>query len=387
MPASWASAGVGYWQLTHGISLEHALHQRAELRPGEREPLRRRSPKPSRVFSGASIAIQRVHVLQRVPVDRRRLGEQLLRRFAPPRARSYGQPPKLNAQDRVRAAPRDLARELLEQRPGERRRADEHLPARLDVEAALDEQAGVLLDAWIHRRPPTLSKTRGADGAPLSFRLLLCLAPADDQLDREAPALDRARPRALADHAADSPSSARGECGRPSSALGGSSSSPVRASAPITLGTRQRSPAAVVEAEAGWWWRRWRRRRWRWGRRWRWRRWGEVAVVAVEEVAAVEAAVEVVAEVEEVVGRRRWRRRRGGGGGARRQRPHVGAAAARPGRERRGAAVDLHVPDHRVRHAVLEAVPDRRVRRDVVGVVEAPVRAGEHLLRECSGWR
>ena len=71
---------------------------------------------------------------------------------------------------------------------------------------------------------------------------------------------------------------------------------------------------------------------------------------------------------------RRWRP-------SARQRPHVGATASRPDRERRRAAVDLHVPDHRVRQPVLEPEPDRRGHRDVVGVVQAPVGSGEDLLR------
>ena len=108
---------------------------------------------------------------------------------------------------------------------------------------------------------------------------------------------------------------------------------------------------------------------------------GEEAVV--EEAVVVVAEVEVAAEVvvaavvvaAEVVGR--WRRRRP----CARQRPHVGAAASRPGRERRRAAVDLQVPDHRVRHPVLESEPGRRGCRDVVGVVDAPVGSGEDLLR------
>jgi len=81
--------------------------------------------------------------------------------------------------------------------------------------------------------------------------------------------------------------------------------------------------------------------------------------------------------------RRRWRRRRWW-----RWRPcaiqrrHPGATPTRPRRERRRAAVDLEIPDHRVRHAVVESEPGRRRDRDVIRVVHAPVRPGEDLCRD-----
>ena len=97
--------------------------------------------------------------------------------------------------------------------------------------------------------------------------------------------------------------------------------------------------------------------------------------------------------VYEVVvrGRRRWRRRWRRRRRRRRrrwwrpgavQRRHPGAAPARPRRDRRRAAVDLEIPDHRVRHAVVEPEPGRRRGGDVVRVVHAPVRPGEDLSRD-----
>ena len=73
--------------------------------------------------------------------------------------------------------------------------------------------------------------------------------------------------------------------------------------------------------------------------------------------------------------------------GAGGQRPGIGAPAARPERQGGEAAINGHVPDHHVGQAGVEALPGRRVGGDVVGVVEAPVGAGEDLLRDSAGWR
>jgi hypothetical protein len=80
--------------------------------------------------------------------------------------------------------------------------------------------------------------------------------------------------------------------------------------------------------------------------------------------------------------RRTWRRR----GSWRRRRPagqwiDVGAAAACPDRESSATPVNLHVPYHRVRQTVLETLPRRGSYCDVIGKVNAPVRAGIDLLR------
>src|SRR5690349_19006789 len=76
----------------------------------------------------------------------------------------------------------------------------------------------------------------------------------------------------------------------------------------------------------------------------------------------------------------------GGGGGAadrtRRQRPYIGAARAGEEGKRGEAAVDSHVPDHDVRQARVEALPNGGGGIDVIGVVEAPVATREDLLRE-----
>ena len=73
---------------------------------------------------------------------------------------------------------------------------------------------------------------------------------------------------------------------------------------------------------------------------------------------------------------RSWRRRRPAG-----QCKGVGAATACPDREGGATPVNLHVPDHRVRQAVFETLPRRGCYRDVIGEVNAPVRAGKDLLR------
>ena len=62
------------------------------------------------------------------------------------------------------------------------------------------------------------------------------------------------------------------------------------------------------------------------------------------------------------------------------QRINIGAATARPDRERGGAAVDLHVPHHRVRDTVLKAQPGWRRYRYVVGIVNAPVCPSVNLV-------
>ena len=57
--------------------------------------------------------------------------------------------PHRRAQQGVGAAPPDLPADLLEQRPGRRVAHDEHLPVRLDVDAAFDEQGGQAFDAGV----------------------------------------------------------------------------------------------------------------------------------------------------------------------------------------------------------------------------------------------
>jgi hypothetical protein len=71
-----------------------------------------------------------------------------------------------------------------------------------------------------------------------------------------------------------------------------------------------------------------------------------------------------------------WRRRRSAG-----QRIDIGTAAACPDRETCATPVNLHVPYHRVWQTVFETLPRRGCYRDVVGKVNAPVRAGIDLLR------
>src|SRR5581483_2547721 len=57
---------------------------------------------------------------------------------------------EVHPQERVGALLRDQPGELVQRRPGPRLRADQHLPAGLDVEAALDQQLRVRGDARIY---------------------------------------------------------------------------------------------------------------------------------------------------------------------------------------------------------------------------------------------
>src|SRR5207249_2220590 len=74
--------------------------------------------------------------------------------------------------------------------------------------------------------------------------------------------------------------------------------------------------------------------------------------------------------------RRRWCWTRHTAG----QRESICAATACPDRERRGAAVDLHVPHHRVRDTVLKAQPGWRSHGNIIRVVNPPVCARKNLL-------
>ena len=136
-------------------------------------------------------------------------------------------------------------------------------------------------------KPPTDDRKGPAFAGPSSssHRLLfwLSLPPADDQLDREAAAPDRARPRALADHAPAQRAPGANAADAADRAVGPADPRPRDA---------EPEPDHARHAAAG---RRWRRR-WR---RWR-RRWVAVAAAAVA-VAVAEVAVAVGAEVAEAV--------------------------------------------------------------------------------------
>ena len=118
MPASCASAGVGYWQPTHGsVSAE----QRAPC--GLREACcssrirSRRDVGRRRGCSRARRSRRARRRSERVLVDRRGLRQQLFgRRVAPSRAVGRG-PAEGQAQERVGAALGDHRADLLEQRP------------------------------------------------------------------------------------------------------------------------------------------------------------------------------------------------------------------------------------------------------------------------------
>ena len=65
-------------------------------------------------------------------------------------------PEKLSWTSGDRLATPDRAHDLLDQWARERAADDDDLPARLDVDAALDEKACVLLDTWISHCSPLL---------------------------------------------------------------------------------------------------------------------------------------------------------------------------------------------------------------------------------------
>ena len=93
---------------------------------------------------------ERVGLLPDAPLQRRRDAQRLERRGARERAADQLE---RHLEQRIGAAPRDLLEHRLDERPGERRRAHLHLPARLNAHRALDEQAGVVVDPGItHER-------------------------------------------------------------------------------------------------------------------------------------------------------------------------------------------------------------------------------------------
>ena len=87
---------------------------------------------------------ERVRRLELVDEQRRRPREELERRLADPAERWASKPSNETRKQRVRAAARNRRADLLEQGPGQRIAADEHLPAGLDTEAAVDDQLRVL---------------------------------------------------------------------------------------------------------------------------------------------------------------------------------------------------------------------------------------------------
>ena len=116
------------------------------------------SPTPSRVFSGAPIADPGVALVLDLDAERRALGDELRRRRLGPdgleRPEVHAREAELDDRDRLAAA--DRAHDLLDERPGVRAADDDHLPAGLGVDAALDEKPCVLLDAWIGHDSPLL---------------------------------------------------------------------------------------------------------------------------------------------------------------------------------------------------------------------------------------
>src|SRR4029077_5932446 len=95
--------------------------------------------------------------------------------------------------ERPGAFPSDLTDEVLDQWSRRRRRHPHHLPARLNPERAIDEEASVLLDAWVYEsahtpfswttllsssiRPPFRSSLTMSQWIPLVFTPPICGNP------------------------------------------------------------------------------------------------------------------------------------------------------------------------------------------------------------------
>ena len=151
MPASAAAASVGY--STSAQRTSSARARRLAGSPACWSSLRR---------SGSSSRAG-VHVLGRAdrqpcvlvldlstPRSSGSVAEQLERRLERPvevGAEALRAP--VDPRQVVGAAAGDRARDLPDERPGERRRAHRHLPARLHVEAPVDHQLGQLFDARV----------------------------------------------------------------------------------------------------------------------------------------------------------------------------------------------------------------------------------------------
>ena len=150
MPASWASAGVGYWQPTHLRSpvKTRSIDGRRDSLATQPHPLRGEGRALTCVL-GRVDRDQGVGVLERVNVDGRNGLQQLLgSRQCPGQAAG-----EVLAVQGVRAAFPEEAGHLVDERPGEGPRGDEHLPAGLDPDTGVDEDACVLLEPRItHQR-------------------------------------------------------------------------------------------------------------------------------------------------------------------------------------------------------------------------------------------
>ena len=88
-----------------------------------------------------------VDPVQHLPLERRHLGRELLRRGGEPLEVERERRPPRQPPERERAAACELTGDLLEQRPGLHRPRDEHLPARLHAERAPDEEPRVVGNA------------------------------------------------------------------------------------------------------------------------------------------------------------------------------------------------------------------------------------------------
>src|SRR5262245_21472979 len=100
----------------------------------------------------------RVALVLDLDPERRSLGDVLRRcSLRPDRLeRPEVHPGEAELDERDRRPSPERADDLLDQRPGMRAAHDDDFPAGLDVDAALDEKARVLLDAWISHSSPLL---------------------------------------------------------------------------------------------------------------------------------------------------------------------------------------------------------------------------------------
>ena len=131
IPVSWASAGVGYQHSTQGVS----CRWRRDLAPRYACPtaLVRSAgmSAPSAGVLGSRDSKERIAMLPRVHLDRRRLGNHLKRCVPHPGAVVGAAATEGEAQERVGAALAQLLHDLFQQRTSPRRAPHDHLPAGL----------------------------------------------------------------------------------------------------------------------------------------------------------------------------------------------------------------------------------------------------------------
>ena len=161
IPASWASASSGRGSRPRGSRWPAVVAERHVRLPELLRAAPAGAPSPPRVFSGPATRIQ-ASISSRVRARSARSS-----RAAPPAPRSprgcRTAPALVDVESRTSGhapAARSGGR-ARRQRPRDRRRDDHHLPARLNVERALDEEA-----AYCSTRGSTKAPIRRSPGRP-----------------------------------------------------------------------------------------------------------------------------------------------------------------------------------------------------------------------------